>query len=126
MMMRPSIRASQSQSHLRFHLLQPVHHPHVAVHRCRSAEVFASPLALVHTAVEFAEAEMACPSMWGVSASIPRRFSRDGQELRNMFMRTPQLGLWFIAGSFAFCPRLPLEPPSSTYLTRSYSPLPVW
>jgi putative flavoprotein involved in K+ transport len=25
----------------------------------------------------------------------------DGQELRNMFMRTPQQGLWFIAGSFA-------------------------
>jgi putative flavoprotein involved in K+ transport len=27
----------------------------------------------------------------------------DGQELRNMFMRTPQPGLWFIAGSFAQC-----------------------
>ena len=25
------------------------------------------------------------------------------QELRNMFMRTPQPGLWFIAGSFAQC-----------------------
>ena len=25
------------------------------------------------------------------------------QELRNMFMRTPQAGLWFIAGSFAQC-----------------------
>ncbi len=27
----------------------------------------------------------------------------DGQELRNMFTRTPQSGLWFIAGSFAQC-----------------------
>jgi putative flavoprotein involved in K+ transport len=27
----------------------------------------------------------------------------DGQELRNMFMRTPQPGLWFIAGGLAQC-----------------------
>lgn len=27
----------------------------------------------------------------------------EGQELRNMFQRTPQPGLWFIAGSFAQC-----------------------
>jgi putative flavoprotein involved in K+ transport len=27
----------------------------------------------------------------------------EGQELRNMFQRTPQSGLWFIAGSFAQC-----------------------
>jgi hypothetical protein len=27
----------------------------------------------------------------------------DGNELRNMFARTPQPGLWFIAGSFAQC-----------------------
>ena len=27
----------------------------------------------------------------------------EGQELRNMFRRTPQPGLWFIAGSFAQC-----------------------
>lgn len=27
----------------------------------------------------------------------------NGQELRNMFVRTPQPGLWFIAGSFAQC-----------------------
>jgi putative flavoprotein involved in K+ transport len=27
----------------------------------------------------------------------------DGQELRNMFQRTPQPGLWFLAGSFAQC-----------------------
>jgi putative flavoprotein involved in K+ transport len=27
----------------------------------------------------------------------------DDQELRNMFVRTPQPGLWFIAGSFAQC-----------------------
>ena len=27
----------------------------------------------------------------------------DEQELRNMFVRTPQPGLWFIAGSFAQC-----------------------
>ena len=27
----------------------------------------------------------------------------DGQELRNMYMRTPQPGLYFIAGSLAQC-----------------------
>ena len=27
----------------------------------------------------------------------------DEQELRNMFVRTPQPGLWFIAGSLAQC-----------------------
>jgi hypothetical protein len=27
----------------------------------------------------------------------------EDQELRNMFKRTPQPGLWFIAGSFAQC-----------------------
>jgi putative flavoprotein involved in K+ transport len=27
----------------------------------------------------------------------------DTQELRNMFVRTPQPGLWFIAGSLAQC-----------------------
>src|SRR4030095_5265035 len=27
----------------------------------------------------------------------------EGQELRNMFVRTPQPGLWFIAGSLAQC-----------------------
>ena len=27
----------------------------------------------------------------------------EGDELRNMFTRTPQPGLWFIAGSFAQC-----------------------
>jgi hypothetical protein len=27
----------------------------------------------------------------------------EGQELRNMFARTPQPGLWFIAGSLAQC-----------------------
>ena len=27
----------------------------------------------------------------------------ESQELRNMFQRTPQPGLWFIAGSFAQC-----------------------
>jgi hypothetical protein len=27
----------------------------------------------------------------------------NGDELRNMFTRTPQPGLWFIAGSFAQC-----------------------
>ena len=30
-------------------------------------------------------------------------FDEDGLELRNMYCRTPQPGLWFIAGSFAQC-----------------------
>ena len=33
----------------------------------------------------------------------PGRGFGDGQELRNMFMRTPQPGRWFIAGCFAHC-----------------------
>ena len=32
--------------------------------------------------------------VWGFGAEL---------ELRNMFARTPQPGLWFIAGSFAQC-----------------------
>ena len=30
-------------------------------------------------------------------------FGDDSQELRNLWMRTKQPGLWFIAGSFAQC-----------------------
>jgi len=30
-------------------------------------------------------------------------FDEDGLELRNLYCRTPQPGLWFIAGSFAQC-----------------------
>ena len=50
-------------------------------------------------------------NVWSASSLAPRWRGRvgpiwgfgDGQELRNMFMRTPQPGLWFIAGSFAQC-----------------------
>ena len=49
--------------------------------------------ALVHTLFGEAVATRVGP-IWGFG---------DGQELRNMFVRTPQPGLWFIAGSFAQC-----------------------
>ena len=40
----------------------------------------------------------------GVAARVGPVWGFDeGQELRNMYVRTPQPGLWFIAGSFAQC-----------------------
>src|SRR4030095_38645 len=44
---------------LRLRLLQPVRHPHLAVHRCRSGQVLRRPLALARALVELAEAAVA-------------------------------------------------------------------
>jgi cation diffusion facilitator CzcD-associated flavoprotein CzcO len=58
----------------------------------------------------------------------------DGQELRNMYTRTPQPGLWFIAGSLAQCRinskylALQIKAIEQGLLPRSglSSPLPLW
>ena len=70
----------------------------------RSGEILAADLIVLATGYEGQEhlvgklfgAEVAgrVGPIWGFG---------EGQELRNMFMRTPQPGLWFIAGSFAQC-----------------------
>jgi hypothetical protein len=72
--------------------------------RMQSGEILAADLIVLATGYEGQErlvgklfgAEMArrVGPIWGFG---------EGQELRNMFMRTPQPGLWFIAGSFAQC-----------------------
>jgi hypothetical protein len=46
-------------SQLRLRLLQPVRHPHLAVHRRRRREVLLGLLALARAPVELAEAEVA-------------------------------------------------------------------
>src|SRR5262245_61805204 len=43
----------------RLRLLQPVRHPHLAVHRRRGGEVFLRLLALARAPIELAEAEVA-------------------------------------------------------------------
>jgi hypothetical protein len=55
------LRASLSPQIRHFHLrlLQPVRHPHLAIHRRRRGEVLSGPLALVGAVVELAEAEVA-------------------------------------------------------------------
>jgi putative flavoprotein involved in K+ transport len=72
--------------------------------RLRSGELLAADLVVLATGYKGQEAlvgklfgaEVAARvgPIWGFGA---------GQELRNMYVRTPQPGLWFIAGSFAQC-----------------------
>src|SRR5215470_16020835 len=50
---------SRQLSRLRLRLLQPVRHPHLAVHRRRGGEVLLRLLALARAPVELAEAEVA-------------------------------------------------------------------
>ena len=72
--------------------------------RLRSGDVLAADLIVLATGYKGQEALVA--KLFG--DEVARRvgpiwgFSED-QELRNMFMRTPQPGLWFIAGSLAQC-----------------------
>jgi putative flavoprotein involved in K+ transport len=54
---------------------------------------YKGPEALVEKLLGSEVAERVGP-IWGFG---------ERQELRNMFQRTPQPGLWFIAGSFAQC-----------------------
>src|SRR5262249_62142932 len=55
---------------LRLRLLQPVRHPHLAVHRRRGGEVLLRLLALARASVELAEAEVAV----GDDETHPTRF----------------------------------------------------
>src|SRR5262249_30284630 len=45
--------------HLRLRRIQPVRHPHLAVHRCRGGEVLLRLLALARGPIELAETEVA-------------------------------------------------------------------
>src|SRR5262249_32883892 len=54
-----SPRLSSKLLHLSLRLLQPVRHPHLAVHRRRSGEMLLRLLALARAPVELAEAEVA-------------------------------------------------------------------
>jgi thioredoxin reductase len=72
--------------------------------RLRSGE--ALPLDLVVMATGYKGQEALVRKLFGddIAARVgPIWGFGDGQELRNMFVRTPQPGLWFIAGSLAQC-----------------------
>jgi putative flavoprotein involved in K+ transport len=72
--------------------------------RMRSGEILAADLIVLATG--YKGQEHLVGKLFG--ADVARRVGPiwgfgEGQELRNMFVRTPQPGLWFIAGSFAQC-----------------------
>jgi putative flavoprotein involved in K+ transport len=72
--------------------------------RMRSGQILAADLIVLATGYQGQEHLVG--KLFG--AGVARRVGPiwgfgEGQELRNMFMRTPQPGLWFIAGSFAQC-----------------------
>ncbi len=72
--------------------------------RMRDGEVL--PADLIVLATGYRSLESVVGSLFGedVASRVgPVWGFGDGQELRNMFMQTPQPGLWFIAGSFAQC-----------------------
>ena len=72
--------------------------------RMKSGETLAADLIVLATGYKGQEALVS--KLFGdeVAARVgPIWGFGDGQELRNMFTRTPQPGLWFIAGSFAQC-----------------------
>ncbi len=72
--------------------------------RLRSGETL--PLDLVVLATGYKGQEHLVRTLFGdaMAARVgPVWGFGDGQELRNMFVRTPQPGLWFIAGSLAQC-----------------------
>ena len=64
------------------------------------------PADLVVLATGYKGQEHLIAKLFGANVAArvgPIRGFGDSQELRNMFMRTPQPGLWFIAGSLAQC-----------------------
>ncbi len=72
--------------------------------RMRNGELLAADLIVLATG--YKGQEHLVGKLFG--AEVARRVGPiwgfgDSQELRNMFVRTPQPGLWFIAGSFAQC-----------------------
>jgi hypothetical protein len=58
----------------RLRLLQPVRHPHLAVHRRRGGEMLLGLLALVRAPVELAEAEVAVGDEGARSRRIPAEY----------------------------------------------------
>src|SRR5215510_15068285 len=72
--------------------------------RLRSGEMLAADLIILATGFKGQE-HLVCKLFGDVVADRvgPIWGFGDGQELRNMFTRTAQPGLWFIAGSFAQC-----------------------
>ena len=72
--------------------------------RMKSGETLAADLIVLATGYQGQEALVSKLFGDDVAARVgPIWGFGDGQELRNMFVRTPQPGLWFIAGSFAQC-----------------------
>ena len=72
--------------------------------RIRSGETLAADLIVLATGYQ--GQDVLVRKMFGDEVAIrvgPIWGFGDGQELRNMFTRTQQPGLWFIAGSFAQC-----------------------
>jgi cation diffusion facilitator CzcD-associated flavoprotein CzcO len=72
--------------------------------RLRNGDLLEAHLVVLATGYQSQEALVAKLFGETVAARVgPIWGFGDGQELRNMFVRTPQPGLWFIAGSFAQC-----------------------
>lgn len=72
--------------------------------RMKSGEVLPADLIVLSTGYHGLESMVGTLFGEKVAARVgPIWGFGDEQELRNMFMRTPQPGLWFIAGSFAQC-----------------------
>ena len=72
--------------------------------RLKSGETIAADLIVLATGYKRQEYLVSKLFGDGVAARVgPIWGFGDGQELRNMYMRTPQAGLYFIAGSLAQC-----------------------
>jgi cation diffusion facilitator CzcD-associated flavoprotein CzcO len=72
--------------------------------RLRNGEMLGADLIVLATGYQGQEALVGKLFGEAVAARVgPIWGFGEGQELRNMFVRTPQPGLWFIAGSFAQC-----------------------
>ncbi|MBM3527587.1 MAG: NAD(P)/FAD-dependent oxidoreductase [Alphaproteobacteria bacterium] len=72
--------------------------------RMKSGETLKADLVVLATGYRGQEAEVAQLFGEAVAARVgPIWGFGEGNELRNMFVRTKQPGLWFIAGSFAQC-----------------------
>src|SRR5262245_17266786 len=83
----PSDRSQAQFHHLGLRLLQPVRHPHLAVHRRRGGEVLLRLLTLARAPVELAEAEVAVGDKGSHAARLGCRecgatFAADLPELR--------------------------------------------
>src|SRR5215510_7188224 len=68
-----SMRSRAQFHHLRLRLLQPIRHPHLAVHRRRGGEMLLRLFALAPAPVELAEAEVAVGDEGAYAAQIGER-----------------------------------------------------